>query len=122
MGRRALRAALCLWAGLGVVALLAGCSAPAKVYSPQESFGSVATYSRLFDAEGLPTAPRLIVEDGILKGWTLDLATGRKLGMASTASAMRSAGWRGRPARRASAISPQAIRRSSRKTPPAAPI
>ena len=48
--------------------------------------------SRLFDAEGLPTAPRLIVEDGILKGWTLDLATGRKLGMASTASAMRGAG------------------------------
>ncbi len=48
--------------------------------------------SRLFDAEGLPTAPRLIVRDGILQGWTLDLATGRKLGMASTASAMRSAG------------------------------
>ena len=48
--------------------------------------------SRLFDAEGLPTAPRLIVQDGILKGWTLDLATGRKLGMASTASAMRGAG------------------------------
>ena len=37
-------------------------------------------------------APRLIVRDGILQGWTLDLATGRKLGMASTASAMRSAG------------------------------
>ena len=48
--------------------------------------------SRLFDAEGLPTAPRLIVADGILQGWTLDLATGRKLGMPSTASAMRSAG------------------------------
>ena len=48
--------------------------------------------SRLFDAEGLPTAPRLIVRDGILQGWTLDLATGRKLGMPSTASAMRSAG------------------------------
>ena len=48
--------------------------------------------SRLFDAEGLATAPRLIVADGILQGWTLDLATGRKLGMASTASAMRSAG------------------------------
>ena len=48
--------------------------------------------SRLFDAEGLPTAPRLIVADGILQGWTLDLATGRKLGTPSTASAMRSAG------------------------------
>jgi len=45
--------------------------------------------SRPFDAEGLPTARRAIVKDGILTGWTLDLATGRKLGMASTASASR---------------------------------
>ena len=45
--------------------------------------------SRPFDAEGLPTARRAIVEDGILTGWTLDLATGRKLGMASTANASR---------------------------------
>ncbi|KGJ03372.1 microcin-processing peptidase 1. Unknown type peptidase. MEROPS family U62 [Paracoccus halophilus] len=48
--------------------------------------------SRMFDAEGLATAPRLIVRDGVLQGWTLDLATGRKLGMASTASAMRGPG------------------------------
>lgn len=45
--------------------------------------------SRPFDGEGLPTARRMIVENGILTGWTLDLATGRKLGMASTASASR---------------------------------
>ncbi|MFN3824522.1 MAG: TldD/PmbA family protein [Pseudorhodobacter sp.] len=45
--------------------------------------------SRPFDAEGLPTARRLIVQDGVLQGWTLDLATARKLGMASTASAAR---------------------------------
>lgn len=45
--------------------------------------------SRPFDAEGLPTARRAIVEDGILTGWTLDLATGRKLGMPSTANASR---------------------------------
>ncbi len=45
--------------------------------------------SRPFDAEGLPTRPRLIVENGVLTGWTLDLATGRKLGMPSTASAGR---------------------------------
>lgn len=45
--------------------------------------------SRPFDAEGLPTARRLIVEDGVLTGWTLDLATARKLGMQSTASASR---------------------------------
>lgn len=45
--------------------------------------------SRPFDGEGLRTAPRLIVEAGELQGWTLDLATARKLGMASTASAVR---------------------------------
>ncbi|WP_415182832.1 TldD/PmbA family protein [Phaeovulum sp.] len=45
--------------------------------------------SRPFDAEGLATHPRMIVENGVLTGWTLDLATGRKLGMASTASAGR---------------------------------
>jgi len=45
--------------------------------------------SRPFDAEGLPTARRVIVEDGTLTGWTLDLSTGRKLGLPSTASASR---------------------------------
>jgi len=45
--------------------------------------------SRLFDAEGLATAQRAIVDDGVLTGWTLDLATGRKLGMQSTANAAR---------------------------------
>ncbi|MBB1490263.1 MULTISPECIES: TldD/PmbA family protein [unclassified Paracoccus (in: a-proteobacteria)] len=45
--------------------------------------------SRPFDAEGLATAPRMIVADGVLQGWTLDLATARKLGMASTGNAMR---------------------------------
>ncbi|WYK03487.1 TldD/PmbA family protein [Cereibacter sphaeroides f. sp. denitrificans] len=46
--------------------------------------------SRPFDGEGLPTRRRAIVENGILTGWTLDLATGRKLKMASTANAARS--------------------------------
>ncbi|CAM5312642.1 TldD/PmbA family protein [Frigidibacter albus] len=45
--------------------------------------------SRPFDAEGLPTQPRDIVADGVLTGWTLDLATARKLGMASTGNASR---------------------------------
>ncbi len=45
--------------------------------------------SRPFDAEGLPTRPRDIVADGVLTGWTLDLATGRKLGMPSTGNASR---------------------------------
>jgi PmbA protein len=45
--------------------------------------------SRPFDAEGLPTQVRNIVENGVLTGWTLDLGTARKLGMTSTASAAR---------------------------------
>jgi len=45
--------------------------------------------SRLFDGEGLPTSDRKIVDDGVLTGWTLDLATARKLGLQSTASASR---------------------------------
>jgi len=47
--------------------------------------------SRAFDGEGLPTARRAIVENGVLTGWVLDLATGRKLGMPSTANAARGA-------------------------------
>ena len=46
--------------------------------------------SRPFDAEGLPTRRREIVANGILTGWTLDLGTGRKLGLPSTGSATRS--------------------------------
>ncbi|MCC5974596.1 MAG: TldD/PmbA family protein [Rubellimicrobium sp.] len=48
--------------------------------------------SRLFDAEGLATARREIVVDGVLTGWTLDLGTARKLGLTSTANAARSPG------------------------------
>jgi len=45
--------------------------------------------SRVFDAEGLATKRRDIVRDGVLQGWTLDLANARKLGMESTANAAR---------------------------------
>ncbi|MFV2034059.1 MAG: TldD/PmbA family protein, partial [Halocynthiibacter sp.] len=45
--------------------------------------------SRPFDGEGLPTRQRAIVDDGVLKGWVLDLATARKLGLQSTANAAR---------------------------------
>lgn len=48
-----------------------------------------ATSSRPFDGEGLPCQPRQIVENGRLMGWTLDLATARKLGMESSANARR---------------------------------
>lgn len=45
--------------------------------------------SRPFDAEGLPTRKRDIVKDGVLTGWTLDLATARKLGLEPTGNAAR---------------------------------
>ena len=45
--------------------------------------------SRMFDAEGLATQRRAIIDDGMLTGWTLDLANARKLGMDSTANASR---------------------------------
>ena len=48
--------------------------------------------SRPFDGEGLATRRRAIVEDGTLTGWTLDLASARKLGMESTANAARGIG------------------------------
>ncbi|TNJ46284.1 TldD/PmbA family protein [Phaeobacter sp. B1627] len=48
--------------------------------------------SRPFDSEGLPTQRRAIVEDGVLTGWTMDLASARKLGMASTGNAARGIG------------------------------
>jgi PmbA protein len=45
--------------------------------------------SRPFDGEGLPTQRRMIVENGVLQGWTLDLATARKLGLPPTGNAAR---------------------------------
>ncbi len=46
--------------------------------------------TRPFDAEGLPTQRRAVIENGVLTGWTLDLANARKLGMQSTGNAARS--------------------------------
>ncbi len=45
--------------------------------------------SRPFDGEGLPVARRALVADGVLMGWTLDLATARQLGLQSTGNASR---------------------------------
>lgn len=45
--------------------------------------------SRPFDAEGLPTRRRAIVDNGVLTGWTLDLSSARKLGMDPTGNAAR---------------------------------
>src|SRR5580658_480365 len=45
--------------------------------------------SRPFDAEGVATSARKVVEDGVLKTWFLDSATGRELDLPSTGSAHR---------------------------------
>ncbi|MCT4610909.1 MAG: TldD/PmbA family protein [Pelagimonas sp.] len=46
--------------------------------------------SRPFDAEGLATQKRKVIDKGVLTGWTLDLANARKLGLDSSANAARS--------------------------------
>lgn len=48
-----------------------------------------AAASRPFDAEGLPTRARALVDGGVLTGWLLDLSSARQLGMAPTANARR---------------------------------
>jgi PmbA protein len=48
--------------------------------------------SRPFDAEGLPTRRKTIVEKGELRSYLLDTYSGKKLGMPSTGNAARSVG------------------------------
>jgi PmbA protein len=48
--------------------------------------------SRPFDGEGLPTRRTVVMERGKLESYLLDSYSGRKLGLASTGSAARSAG------------------------------
>lgn len=62
---------------------------PAALSLIEDPHRTRVSASRPFDAEGLPTRRRAIVENGVLTGWTLDLATGRKLNMASTGNAKR---------------------------------
>jgi len=45
--------------------------------------------SRPFDGEGLPTAPRVLVEGGRLTGWLTNLSAARQLGIAPTGHAAR---------------------------------
>jgi PmbA protein len=45
--------------------------------------------SRPFDGEGLPSARRAFIEDGVLTSWLLDLASARQLGLKSTGHAAR---------------------------------
>jgi PmbA protein len=45
--------------------------------------------SRPFDGEGIAGRPLAIVEDGVLRSWLLDSATGRELGLPTTGHAQR---------------------------------
>lgn len=50
------------------------------------------TRSRPFDGEGLPTAPRNLVENGRVTGWLMDSASARQLGERPTGHASRGGG------------------------------
>ena len=45
--------------------------------------------SKPFDAEGIANGRRALIEDGVLMGWILDLASSRKLGLETTGNAAR---------------------------------
>ncbi|MFK7865943.1 MAG: TldD/PmbA family protein [Alphaproteobacteria bacterium] len=53
--------------------------------------------SKFFDGEGLATAPRNFVENGILTSWILDCRSAKQLGLQSTANAARGASSLPRP-------------------------
>ena len=48
--------------------------------------------SHPFDGEGLPVAPRNLVEGGRITGWLMDCASARQLGRAPTGHALRGSG------------------------------
>ena len=48
--------------------------------------------SKPFDAEGVPTATRAVVQDGVLTTWLLDSRSARQLGLRSTGHAVRGTG------------------------------
>ena len=45
--------------------------------------------SRLFDAEGLGTSKHVLIKDGVLENWLLDLSSARQLNILPTANAKR---------------------------------
>ncbi|WP_414898754.1 TldD/PmbA family protein [Rhodovulum sp. YEN HP10] len=69
--------------------------------------------SRPFDSEGLPTTRRALVENGVLTGWVLDLASARKLGLSSTGNAVRPVSAPPSPAAGNVTLSPGALDRDA---------
>ncbi len=62
---------------------------PSGIFLTEDPLRKRISGSKPFDAEGLPVECRYIVKDGVLTGWTLDLATARRLGLESTGNATR---------------------------------
>jgi PmbA protein len=48
--------------------------------------------SRPFDAEGIKTQPRTVIQDGVLQTWIMDLRSSRQLGLTTTGHASRGIG------------------------------
>ncbi|WP_293573848.1 TldD/PmbA family protein [Phaeobacter sp.] len=65
---------------------------PSSLSVIEDPFRPRISGSRPFDGEGLPTQKRAIIDAGTLTGWTLDLASARKLGLSSTGNAARGVG------------------------------
>ncbi len=65
---------------------------PAGMDLVEDPFRKRVSGSKPFDGEGLATAKRAWIKDGVLTGWVLDLASARQLGMESTGNATRGAG------------------------------
>ncbi len=62
---------------------------PAGITLTEDPLRPRRSGSRPFDGEGLQSRVKDLVADGILQSWVLDLATARKLSLASTANAVR---------------------------------
>lgn len=65
---------------------------PANLSVIEDPFRPRVAGSRPFDGEGLQTQRREIIKNGVLTGWTLDLASARKLDLTSTGNAARGIG------------------------------
>ncbi len=63
-----------------------------KLVIADDPFRQRGLRSRPFDGEGLPCAPRNLVEGGHVTGWLMDSASARQLGMAPTGHASRGHG------------------------------
>ena len=65
---------------------------PAGLHVVDDPLRQRGLRSRPFDGEGLPTATKRLIDDGVLVEWLMDSASARQLGLAPTGHATRSGG------------------------------